>query len=241
MQERIQKILAQAGVCSRRAAEERITAGRVTVNGRPARLGSKADAHHDHICVDGKPIARAERKCYLMLHKPRGYVTTLHDEKGRRDVSQLVADCSVRVYPVGRLDYDSEGLLLMTNDGDLAFQLTHPRHEVPKRYFISVRGDVERLSELSKPMKIDGHALAPAKVWVLRQSEGQAAIEMVIHEGRNRQIRKMCEKCGFSVRRLKREKIGDLELDHDLPAGKWRNLTPTEVEHLKSICAGTEG
>lgn len=235
MQERLQKLLAQAGVCSRRAAEELITAGRVTVNGRPAQLGGKADAARDHICVDGKPIAHAEVKRYLMLHKPRGFVTTLHDEKGRRDVSQLVADCGARVYPVGRLDYDSEGLLLMTNDGDLAFQLTHPRHEVPKRYLVSVRGDLERLPELSRPMKIDGYEIQPAEVTVIRQSEGQASLRLVIHEGRNRQIRKMCAQCGLWVRRLKREAVGDLTLDPLLPTGKWRALTVAEIAYLKSL------
>ncbi|MGE4548732.1 MAG: pseudouridine synthase [Intestinibacillus sp.] len=235
MQERLQKLLAQAGICSRRAAEELIAAGRVTVNGRPAQLGGKADAARDHICVDGKPIARAEAKLYLMLYKPRGFVTTLHDEKGRRDVSQLVADCGARVYPVGRLDYDSEGLLLMTNDGDLAFQLTHPRHEVPKRYQVSVRGDLAHLPELSRPMKIDGYEIKPAEVAVMRQNEGQASLRIIIHEGRNRQIRKMCAQCGFSVRRLKREAVGELALDSALPAGKWRALTADEIAYLKSL------
>lgn len=235
MQERLQKILAQAGVCSRRAAEEIITAGRVTVNGRRAGLGQKADAARDRICVDGKPVARAEQKVYLMLHKPRGFVTTMHDEKGRRDVSQLVQGCGARVYPVGRLDYDSEGLLLMTNDGDLAYQLTHPKHEVPKRYLVSVRGNLARLQELSQPMEIDGYQLQPAQVAVLRQEDGQASLHLVIHEGRNRQIRKMCEKCGFAVRRLKREAVGELSLDRGLPAGKWRLLTDAEVAYLKSL------
>lgn len=235
MQERLQKLLAQAGVCSRRAAEELITAGRVTVNGRRTQLGGKADAARDRICVDGKPIAAAEAKLYLMLHKPRGFITTLHDEKGRRDVSQLVSDCGVRVYPVGRLDYDSEGLLLMTNDGDLALQLTHPRHEVPKRYLVSVRGDLAHLPELSRPMKIDGYDIQPAEITVMRQSEGQASLRIVIHEGRNRQIRKMCAQCELLVRRLKREAVGELALDPALPAGKWRVLTAAEIAYLKSL------
>lgn len=235
MQERLQKILAQAGICSRRAAEELITAGKVTVNGRSVQLGSKADAARDHICVDGKPIAHAVQKRYLMLHKPRGYVTTLHDEKGRRDVSQLVADCGARVYPVGRLDYDSEGLLLMTNDGDLAFRLTHPSHEVSKRYLVSVRGDPARLPELGRPMEIDGYRIQPAQIMVVRQNEGQASLRMVIHEGRNRQIRKMCTQCGFTVRRLKREAVGELLLDAELRAGKWRELTEAEIAYLKSL------
>lgn len=235
MQERLQKILAQAGVCSRRAAEEMISGGRVTVNGRRAQLGAKADARRDHICVDGKQIARPEAKLYLMLHKPRGYVTTLRDEKGRRDVSQLITGCGARVYPVGRLDYDSEGLLIMTNDGDLALRLTHPSHEVPKRYRVSVRGDLARLPELSQPMELDGHRIQPAEVQILRQDEGQATIYMIIHEGRNRQIRKMCAQCGFTVRRLKREAVGELRLDPALPAGKWRALTEAEVAYLQSL------
>lgn len=235
MQERLQKILAQAGVCSRRAAEEYITAGRVTVGGRKAALGDKADPTHDRICVDGKPIDRAEKKVYLMLHKPRGFVTTLKDEKGRRDVSQLVTGCGARVYPVGRLDYDSEGLLLMTNDGDLAYKLTHPGHEVDKQYQVSIRGDATRIPRLAEPMKIDGYQIQPAEVTMLRQTEDGATIRMVIHEGRNRQIRKMCELCGFTVRRLKREAVGTLLLDPKLPAGKWRELTKEELTYLQSL------
>ncbi len=235
MQERLQKILAQAGVCSRRAAEEYITAGRVTVNGRKAKLGDKADAVHTRICVDGKVVQKAQGKMYLMLHKPRGFVTTLKDEKGRRDVSTLVADCGVRVYPVGRLDYDSEGLLLMTNDGDLAYKLTHPAHEIPKRYLVRIRGNVGRIDALAQPMEIDGYQIHPAQIQIIRQEEQMATIYMTIHEGRNRQIRKMCEKCGFEVRRLKRESVGSLELDAKLPVGKWRPLTPNELTALQQI------
>ncbi len=235
MKERLQKILAQAGVCSRRASEPLIESGRVTVNGRRVSLGDRADPARDRICVDGKPIGAAERKVYLMLHKPRGYVTTLHDEKGRRDVSQLVAGCGARVYPVGRLDYDSEGLLLMTNDGELAYRLTHPGSEVDKQYFVSVRGPLANLPKLAEPMEIDGYSIQPAQIVVLRQEDDRAAILMTIHEGRNRQIRKMCEKCGLTVKRLKRESMGPITLDPALSAGKWRELTEKERELLAAL------
>ena len=157
MKERIQKLMAQAGLCSRRAAEEIIRAGGVTVNGRRAELGDSADPVRDKIVVNGKPLRRAEEKVYLMLNKPRGYVSTLKDERGRKTVKQLVRDCSARVYPVGRLDADSEGLLLMTNDGELTLHLTHPSHEAGKTYLVSVRGDLGRLGELEQPMDIARH------------------------------------------------------------------------------------
>ncbi|HJC21091.1 MAG TPA: rRNA pseudouridine synthase [Candidatus Butyricicoccus avicola] len=236
MKERIQKLMAQAGLCSRRAAEQIIRAGGVTVNGRPASLGDTADPARDKILVHGKPLRRAEEKVYLMLNKPRGYVSTLKDERGRKTVRQLVAGCHARVYPVGRLDADSEGLLLMTNDGDLTLSLTHPSHEAGKTYLVSVRGDLARLPELEQPMDIDGYTVRPAKVYIRDQaSPTEAHIEMTIHEGRNRQIRKMCEKCGLDVRRLKRVAVGDLHLDPKLAPGKWRMLTPEEIAYLKGF------
>lgn len=236
MKERIQKLMAQAGLCSRRAAEQIIRAGGVTVNGRPASLGDTADPARDKILVHGKPLRRAEEKVYLMLNKPRGYVSTLKDERGRKTVRQLVAGCHARVYPVGRLDADSEGLLLMTNDGDLTLSLTHPSHEAGKTYLVSVRGDLTRLAELERPMDIDGYTVRPAKVYIRDQaSPTEAHIEMTIHEGRNRQIRKMCEKCGLDVRRLKRVAVGDLHLDPKLAPGKWRMLTPEEIAYLKGF------
>ena len=186
--------------------------------------------------MHGKPLRRAEEKVYLMLNKPRGYVSTLKDERGRKTVRQLVAGCHARVYPVGRLDADSEGLLLMTNDGDLTLSLTHPSHEAGKTYLVSVRGDLARLPELEQPMDIDGYTVRPAKVYIRDQaSPTEAHIEMTIHEGRNRQIRKMCEKCGLDVRRLKRVAVGDLHLDPKLAPGKWRMLTPEEIAYLKGF------
>lgn len=235
MKERLQKIIAQAGLCSRRTAESWIADGRVTVNGRKASVGDQADAGRDRICVDGKPLGMKEQKRYLMLYKPRGYVTSLHDERGRKDVSLLVKDCGCRVYPVGRLDYDSEGLLLLTNDGAVTQRLTHPSHEVDKTYLVTVRGDLDRVPELGEAMEIDGYRIRPAQVFIVSQGDGQARLSMTIHEGRNRQIRKMCEKCGLSVRRLKRISVGEIELDRTLAPGKWRELTADEVEWLQSI------
>lgn len=236
MKERIQKLMAQAGLCSRRAAEEIIRAGGVTVNGHRAALGDSADPVRDKILVNGKPLRRAEEKVYLMLNKPRGYVSTLKDERGRKTVKQLVRDCTARVYPVGRLDADSEGLLLMTNDGELTLHLTHPSHEASKTYLVSVRGNLGRLGELEQPMDIDGYTVRPAQVFIRdRASDTEAHIEMTIHEGRNRQIRKMCEKCGLDVRRLKRIAVGELLLDPKLAPGRWRMLTPEEVAYLKEF------
>lgn len=235
MKERLQKIIAQAGLCSRRTAESWIAAGRVTVNGRKAALGDQADPARERICVDGKPLGRKEEKRYLMLYKPRGYVTTLHDERGRKDVSLLMRNCGCRVYPVGRLDYDSEGLLLLTNDGAVAQRLTHPSHEVDKTYLVTVRGDLARVPRLSAPMDIDGYTIRPAQVEVLSEGGGQARLRITIHEGRNRQIRKMCEQCGLEVRRLKRIAVGAIELDRALAPGAWRELRAEEVEYLRGV------
>lgn len=231
--ERLQKILSARGLASRRTAEEWIKAGRVTVNGRTAVLGDTADAETDEVFVDGKPLPRQERLVYLMLHKPRGYVTTLHDEKGRPDAAQLVADCGVRVYPVGRLDMDSEGLLLFTNDGAFANRLMHPKHQVEKAYEVRVSGFApEKLTLLSRPIVLDGYRIAPPGVRLLRSGGDKAWIEVVIHEGRNRQVRRMCQAAGFTVLRLKRTREGDLRLG-ELPLGKWRSLTEAEIWNLK--------
>lgn len=236
MKERIQKILAQAGLCSRRAAEELLRDGRVTVNGQPAGLGDSADPARDRLAVDGRPVRAAEEKVYLMLNKPRGFVSTMKDERGRRTVAQLTQGAGARVYPVGRLDYDSEGLLIMTNDGDLTLRLTHPSHEAGKTYRVSVRGDLARLPALSEPMVIDGYTIRPAEVHVLSRTEdGAAKLEITIHEGRNRQIRKMCAQCGLEVRRLKRVAVGKIGLDPALAPGKWRRLTPDEIACLKEF------
>lgn len=233
MAERLQKILSARGVASRRRAEEMIRAGEITVNGVTAVLGDTADPETDEIRINGKLLPRKESYVYLMLHKPRGYVTTLSDEKGRPDVSQLVADCGTRVYPVGRLDMDSEGLLLLTNDGSFANTLMHPKHEVNKTYEVWVTGYYPGAEEkLSRPIELDGYTIRPPKVKRLR-SEGQKAKFLVtIHEGRNRQVRRMCQAAGLTCTRLRRIREGNLSLG-DLPLGKWRYLTADEVAALK--------
>ena len=233
MTERVQKIIAASGLLSRRAAEEKIAQGRVTVNGRVIALGERADAGSDEIRVEGRALPQPGKKRYVMLHKPRGYVTTLKDERGRRDVTELLKDIPERLYPVGRLDMDSEGLLLMTNDGDFANRLMHPSHEVEKCYRTWVLGDdaEQRAERLRGPMEIDGHRIAPAGVELHAQIPGGAVLDITIHEGRNRQVRKMCEQAGFYVARLVRIREGSLLLG-DLPRGKWRDLTEDEIKSL---------
>lgn len=233
MEERLQKLLSAAGICSRRAAEGYITAGRVTVNGETAELGWKADPERDEIRVDGKLLAAAEEAVYLLLNKPRGYVTTLSDEKGRKNVADLVKDCGVRVYPVGRLDLDSEGLLLMTNDGDFMQHLLHPSGEINKIYHVSVFGPVNGAEEkLAAITDLDGERIRPAQVQVLKKTSQTAELAITIHEGKNRQIRRMCAACGLTVKRLRRVQEHTLTLG-DLPVGSWRYLTEKEISALK--------
>ena len=235
MMERLQKILASRGVCSRRKAEDIIAAGRVSVNGVSANLGDSADPETDEILLDGKPLPSQSEYVYLMLHKPRGFVTTLSDEKGRRNAAQLVADCGVRVYPVGRLDMDSEGLLLFTNDGEFANSLMHPKHEVDKTYRVIVDGYTEaNFENLKRPVTLDGYTIRKPGVKLARspRSDGRAELLVTIHEGRNRQVRRMCAMAGMEVRRLIRISEGSLKLG-DLPKGKWRHLTADEVRALK--------
>ena len=233
--ERLQKILASRGVCSRRKAEELLNAGRVSVNGNIAALGQSADPESDEILLDGKPLPSASEYVYILLNKPRGFVTTLSDEKGRKNAAQLVADCGVRVYPVGRLDMDSEGLLLFTNDGDFANSLMHPKHEVNKTYRVLVDGYTpQNLQKLRQPVTLDGYTIRKPDVSLVRQTrrEGGAELLVTIHEGRNRQVRRMCDLAGMKVLRLTRIAEGSLKLG-DLPQGKWRYLTAEEVAALK--------
>ena len=233
MTERLQKIISARGVASRRKAEELILAGKVTCNGQVAMLGQTADPDVDEICVDGVPLPKQSGMVYLMLHKPRGYVTTLSDEKGRENAAMLVADCGTRVYPVGRLDMDSEGLLLFTNDGEFANSLMHPKHEVDKIYLVTV-GDYapEKLELLRRPVELDGYRIRKPGVVALREEGDRALLQVTIHEGRNRQIRRMCAMAGLKVRRLKRIAEGDVKLGN-LPLGKWRYLTAEEVAALR--------
>lgn len=233
MGERIQKILSARGVASRRKAEEMIQNGLVTVNGAVAQLGDSADPEADEILIDGKPLPRQEQYVYILLNKPRGYVTTLSDEKGRPNAAQLVADCGVRVYPVGRLDMDSEGLLLFTNDGAFANALMHPKHEVKKTYEVWVTRYAPGAEvRLARPITLDGYTIRPPKVKLIRAEGTKAKFQVTIHEGRNRQVRRMCEAAGMYCTRLRRIKEGSLSLG-SLPLGKWRYLTESEVNSLR--------
>jgi len=233
MAERLQKIIASRGVTSRRKAEELIQAGKVTVNGITARLGDTADPAVDQILIEGRPLPSPEKYVYILLNKPRGYVTTLSDEKGRKNAAQLVADCGVRVYPVGRLDMDSEGLLLFTNDGEFANALMHPRQEVEKCYDVWVTGYRKGAeTELARPIELDGYRIRPPKIRLLKAEGDRARMQVMIHEGRNRQVRRMCQAAGMTVTRLRRIREGRLKLG-DLPLGKWRYLTADEVADLQ--------
>lgn len=233
MTERLQKLIASAGLCSRRTAEEWIAAGRVRVNGALASVGDRADPETDTVTVDGIPLPETAAPVYLMLNKPRGYVTTLSDEYGRRTATELVAGCGARVYPVGRLDRDSEGLLLFTNDGDLAQRLLHPRHEVDKVYLVTVRGDIRGAAErLMAITELDGEPIAPAQAEEVSRHEGQALLRVTIHQGKNRQVRRMCARIGLHVARLQRIQEDTLLLG-DLPPGKWRYLTDRELQEIK--------
>ena len=229
MEQRLQKCIAAAGLCSRRRAEEWIAAGRVTVNGATASLGDSADPERDEILVDGKALATPERRHYLMLNKPRGYVCTMSDEKGRPTVAELVRGCGARVVPVGRLDLDSEGLLLLTDDGAWMQRLLHPRYEVEKTYHVTVAGPVNGAAKrLSALTGIDGEAIRPARVETLRAGKETAELSVTIHEGKNRQIRRMCAAVGLHVKRLRRVSEHHLALG-DLPTGQWRFLSEEEL------------
>lgn len=237
---RIQKIIADSGYCSRRKAEELIAQGRVKVGGRDCSPGDKALPGKDIITVDGEPIRSARKKqlCYIMLHKPRGYVTTMSDDRGRKCVTELIADYPERVYPVGRLDRNSEGLLLFTNDGAFANDIMHPSKHISKTYRVTVRPDVddELLAQLAEGVVIDGKKTLPATVLVLDKEPGRVVLQMTIHEGRNRQIRKMCEAVGLEVARLKRTSIGPLKLGMLAP-GEYRELKPDELRALRAAMA----
>ncbi len=232
MKQRLQKILSDRGITSRRKGEALIGQGKVTVNGQIAALGDSADPEIDTICVEGKPLPSTQAYIYLMLNKPRGYVTTLSDEKGRPTAASLVLDCGRRVYPVGRLDMDSEGLLLFTNDGAFANRAMHPSHEINKTYLVQVKGyGFEGFQRLREPVTLDGYRISPPKLRLLWTKEDSARFEITIHEGRNRQIRRMCALVGMRVTMLRRIREGELELGN-LPVGKWRFLTASEIEKI---------
>lgn len=233
---RLQKFISTAGIMSRRAAEKEIEAGRIKVNGQPAELGQKIIPGKDRVTYKGKPVELnpTERKVYIMLNKPRGYVTTLSDDKSRKCVAELVEDVGTRVYPVGRLDMDSEGLLLFTNDGELANKLMHPRHKIPKIYHVRVKGEItpEQLKALGKPMEIDGYEILPVNCEIVTRKDNFTVIRMELYEGRNRQIRKMCEQTELEITKLQRVAIGNIKLG-DLAPGTWRHLTGSQVDYLK--------
>ncbi|MCQ4936975.1 MULTISPECIES: pseudouridine synthase [Anaerotignum] len=238
MEERLQKFLAEAGVASRRKAEELIAAGKIKVNGKVVtELGTKIDPKKDEVLYLDKEVSTKEVELvYVMLHKPEGYVTTAKEQFGRPGVMDLVRDVKARIFPVGRLDYDTSGLLLLTNDGDLTYKLTHPKHDVDKTYIAKLYGtpDDMDLQKFRRGVVIDGKQTKPAKMQILEKGERQSTVEIIIHEGRNRQVRKMCEAIKHPVAQLKRVATGDLTIG-DLPKGKYRHLTPKEVKYLKSL------
>jgi 23S rRNA pseudouridine2605 synthase len=237
MQERLQKILAEAGIGSRRKCEELITAGRISVNGRTANvLGTKADPDTDDIAIDGKPIRKSTTKVYLMLNKPKGVITSISDPQGRKVVTDYIHGIEQRIYPVGRLDYDSEGLLLLTNDGEFAQLMTHPSHHVPKTYLATVQGTPhgDILDKLRDGINLDDGVTAPAEIeyYDIDPDKKETVLTITIHEGRNRQIRRMLEAVNYPVRKLKRIQYGPLDLN-GLARGKFRHLSAQEVNELK--------
>ncbi len=235
MEIRLQKYFTDCGVLSRRAAEAEIAAGRVRVNGNVAKVGDKIDPVRDTVTWKGKAVeASTDRGIYVMLNKPRGYVTTMSDDRGRKCITELIADIDERIYPVGRLDMDSDGLLLLTNDGELTNILTHPRHEIPKIYHVKVKGKLtgNEIREIGKPIEIDGVETQPVRVTLVSSDRDSSTLEMTLYEGRNRQIRRMCEARGVEILRLCRIAIGEITLGNLAP-GKWRYLTRSQVQYLK--------
>lgn len=234
MTEKLQKLISRAGLTSRRKAEEWIARGRVSVNGVVAKLGDRANLEHDKVLVDGRLLRLPDEQVVVLLNKPRGYVCTLNDPQGRPVVTQLVDSIPLRLYPVGRLDFNSEGLLLMTNDGDLAHRLMHPRHHVEKSYLVKIQGNLNRIEQqkLTNGIQLDDGMTAPAKVTSVRSSGPNSWFEIVLKEGRNRQVRRMCEAVGHRVLRLKRIRIDFLELG-ELKAGSFRVLSAQEIQRLR--------
>lgn len=230
---RLQKFISECGFSSRRKAEEMIAAGRVSVNGRKASIGDKIDPKNDDVKIDGKKLKRPEKQMYIMLNKPRGFITTMSDEMGRKCVASLIADAGASLFPIGRLDRNSEGLLLFTNDGEFANAVMHPRQGIPKTYRVTVSPPAsdKQVETLCSGVELDGRLTARAVVRVLEKDEGRGVLEIIIREGRNREIRRMCEIVGLEVKRLKRTAVGSLRLGMLRP-GSWRVLTEDEIQHL---------
>ncbi|MCL1830156.1 MAG: rRNA pseudouridine synthase [Oscillospiraceae bacterium] len=244
MTERIQKVLSQQGYCSRRAAEKLISEGRVKVNGRTASLGESIDISTDRLTVDNVPILIQKRpeKLYYMINKPRGYVTTLHDRHAKKEVAALIEDLPVRLFPVGRLDKDSEGLLFLTNDGEFANMITHPSRGVTKSYRVSVKPamDETQLSKLSVGVELDGVPIMPVAITITGEERNKTVFEITLSEGRNREIRRICEAVGLTVTRLKRTAIGPIRLG-TLATGRYRELTKAELKAVYSACSQPQG
>lgn len=238
---RLQKHLSECGIASRRKAEELIEQGKVKINGHIASLGAKVDPKRDKVTVRGKAVVPVNEKTYIMLNKPRGYITTMRDELGRKNVSELTADAGARLFPVGRLDRDSEGLLIMTNDGDFANKLTHPSSHVNKTYRVTVRGNAEeeQILQMKEGILLDGKKTLPCDCFVAERKTDRTVLIFIIHEGRNRQIRRMCEAVGLEVIRLKRTEIAGVKLGM-LPQGKWRPLNEREMRRLTAVSQKSE-
>ncbi|HYE83823.1 MAG TPA: pseudouridine synthase [Clostridia bacterium] len=237
MEERLQKIMSELGVASRRKCEDMIAAGKVKVNGRLiTEPGCKADKDRDVIEVDGKIIRNHETRLYILLNKPAGYITSVKDQFGRPTVLDLLKGISIRVFPIGRLDYDTEGLLLLTNDGDLTYRITHPKHNIEKTYRALVHGEVDREDILAfeRGIAIEDYVTAPAVLKIVRYTKGKSIVDITIHEGKNRQVRKMCSSIGHEVLRLKRIRIGKIGLG-SLKEGEWRYLSEPEIKYLKTL------
>lgn len=237
---RLQKFIADAGIMSRRAAEEEIKNGNVSINGHVAEIGAKVDPSNDLVTYRGKKIQFERRKyTYILMNKPRGYLSSTSDDRGRKCVTDLIDGVSARIYPVGRLDLISEGILLLTDDGELKNRLTHPSHTIPKVYRVKVGGSVseDQYDILTSALEIDGYTIKPVEVTVASEDDSGTVLKMTLYEGRNRQIRKMCEAAGLTVKRLSRVSIGKLKLD-GMPVGKWRYLTDEEVEYLYKATKG---
>ncbi len=233
---RLQKYVSDCGLMSRRAAEKEIEAGFFKVNGEKATIGQKVVPGIDTVTYKGRPVAGTGKKVYVMLYKPRGYVTTMSDEEGRRCIPELLTEIPERVYPCGRLDMDSEGLLILTNDGEVANKLMHPKNHVDKIYHVKVKTEIEQdtLTMLNSPMELDGYKIKPVKVTIIERKEGYTILKFVLSEGRNRQIRKMCEKAELAILRLKRVSVGELTIGM-LSPGKWKYMNFKEVNYLKNL------